>query len=106
VFNFTQDDLLSEDIMILDGQNAIHVWVGQHASSNDKVKAWDIAQVPLFPSHQKRVLPKLESLWELVSDSPKLCGQLLQMTQDMAHSNVYYLFSTVRCPKTTLSNTS
>jgi hypothetical protein len=30
--------------MILDGQNAIHVWVGQHASSNDKVQAWDIAQ--------------------------------------------------------------
>ncbi|KAH9566319.1 hypothetical protein CY35_04G125100 [Sphagnum magellanicum] len=44
VFNFTQDDLLSEDIMILDGQNAIHVWVGQHTSSNDKVQAWDIAQ--------------------------------------------------------------
>jgi hypothetical protein len=43
--------------MILDGQNAIHVWVGQHASSNDKVQAWDIAQVPLFPLHQKRVLP-------------------------------------------------
>jgi len=54
VFNFTQDDLLSEDIMILDGQNAIHVWVGQHTSSNDKVQAWDIAQVSLFPLHQRR----------------------------------------------------
>lgn len=71
VFNFTQDDLLSEDIMILDGQNAIHVWVGQHASSNDKVQAWDIAQVPLFPSHQRRGCYL----------NLRLCGNLLVIPQ-------------------------
>ncbi len=71
MFNFTQDDLLSEDIMILDGQNAIHVWVGQHTSSNDKVQAWDIAQVSLFPLHQRRGCYL----------NLRLCGNLLVIPQ-------------------------
>jgi hypothetical protein len=44
VLNFLQDNnLLSEDVMILDCQNATHMWVGQHASNNDEVHSWDIA---------------------------------------------------------------
>ncbi|KAK1299381.1 Villin-1 [Acorus calamus] len=32
IFNFTQDDLTTEDVLILDCHNEIYVWVGQHSS--------------------------------------------------------------------------
>lgn len=45
VHNFTQDDLLSDDIMILDCHNVIYEWVGQHASTEEKELNLDIAKV-------------------------------------------------------------
>ncbi|KAG0601882.1 hypothetical protein M758_11G145100 [Ceratodon purpureus] len=44
VHNFMQEDLLSEDIMILDCHNAIYEWVGQHASRDNKELSLDIAK--------------------------------------------------------------
>ncbi|XP_024403822.1 villin-3 isoform X2 [Physcomitrium patens] len=44
VHNFTQDDLLSDDIMILDCHNVIYEWVGQHASTEEKELNLDIAK--------------------------------------------------------------
>lgn len=44
VFNFEQDDLLSEDVMVLDSYSELFVWVGQHSDSKDKQQAFDIAQ--------------------------------------------------------------
>ncbi len=37
MFDFTQDDLLSEDVMILDGQKCHTCMGGHHANNNDKI---------------------------------------------------------------------
>ena len=59
VYNFSQDDLLTEDILILDTHTEVFVWIGQCVDPKEKQKAFEIAQVnmlnklepslPLFP---------------------------------------------------------
>ncbi|XP_042394034.1 villin-2-like [Zingiber officinale] len=44
VFNFSQDDLLTEDMLILDSHVEIFVWVGQHVDSKEKQKAFIVGQ--------------------------------------------------------------
>nr|CAD1826066.1 unnamed protein product [Ananas comosus var. bracteatus] len=44
IFNFTQDDLMTEDIFILDCHSAIFVWVGQQVDVNRKRQALKIAE--------------------------------------------------------------
>ncbi|XP_074574968.1 villin-2-like [Curcuma longa] len=44
VFNFSQDDLLTEDMLILDTHVEIFVWVGQHVDSKEKQKAFIVGQ--------------------------------------------------------------
>ncbi|XP_024360709.1 villin-2 isoform X1 [Physcomitrium patens] len=44
VHNFTQDDLLSDDIMIMDCHNVLYEWVGQHASSEEKEHSLDVGK--------------------------------------------------------------
>ncbi|EFJ19773.1 hypothetical protein SELMODRAFT_177604 [Selaginella moellendorffii] len=43
-FNFTQDDLLSDDIMILDTRCELSVWIGQNVSPKDKKQGLAIAE--------------------------------------------------------------
>ena len=45
VHNFTQDDLLTDDVMILDCNNAIYEWVGHHTTTDEKEHALEIAKV-------------------------------------------------------------
>ncbi|CAA7405915.1 unnamed protein product [Spirodela intermedia] len=44
VFNFSQDDLLTEDILVLDSHAEVFVWVGQSVDPKDKQKAFDVGQ--------------------------------------------------------------
>ncbi|KAJ8634576.1 hypothetical protein MRB53_008843 [Persea americana] len=44
IFNFSQDDLMTEDIFILDCQSEIFVWVGQQVDSNSRMQALNIAE--------------------------------------------------------------
>ncbi|KAH0470657.1 hypothetical protein IEQ34_000380 [Dendrobium chrysotoxum] len=44
VFNFVQDDLLSEDMLILDTHSEVFIWIGQCVETKDKQKAFDIGQ--------------------------------------------------------------
>eukprot|EP00850_Spirogloea_muscicola_P017023 SM000142S00537 [mRNA] locus=s142:328185:335262:+ [translate_table: standard] len=44
VHNFTQDDLASDAVMVLDAYDSIFVWVGLQATGADRVAAFDIAQ--------------------------------------------------------------
>ncbi|KAJ6795206.1 villin-2 [Iris pallida] len=44
VFNFSQDDLLPEDILILDTLAEVFVWVGHCVDSKEKQNAFDIGQ--------------------------------------------------------------
>ncbi|KAH1194677.1 Villin-2 [Glycine max] len=44
VYNFSQDDLLTEDILILDTHTEVFVWIGQCVDPKEKQKAFEIAQ--------------------------------------------------------------
>ncbi|KAK8570763.1 hypothetical protein V6N13_103167 [Hibiscus sabdariffa] len=44
VYNFSQDDLLTEDIMILDTHEEVFVWVGQYVDVLDKESAFELGQ--------------------------------------------------------------
>ncbi|GMI79643.1 villin 2 [Hibiscus trionum] len=44
VYNFSQDDLLTEDIMILDTHEEVFVWVGQYVDATEKESAFEIGQ--------------------------------------------------------------
>ncbi|XP_008786911.2 villin-2-like [Phoenix dactylifera] len=44
VHNFSQDDLLTEDILILDTHVEVFVWVGQSVDPKEKQKAFEIGQ--------------------------------------------------------------
>ncbi|KAM0948807.1 putative villin/Gelsolin, ADF-H/Gelsolin-like domain superfamily [Dioscorea sansibarensis] len=44
VFNFSQDDLFSEDILILDTHADVFVWVGYSVHSGDKQNAFEFGQ--------------------------------------------------------------
>lgn len=45
IYNFTQDDLMTEDIFILDCHSDIFVWVGQQVDSKSKTHALTIGEV-------------------------------------------------------------
>lgn len=44
IYNFTQDDLLTEDVLLLDTHAEVFVWVGQSADSKEKQSSFDIGQ--------------------------------------------------------------
>ncbi|KAG5225743.1 villin [Salix suchowensis] len=44
IYNFTQDDLMTEDIFILDTHSEIFVWVGQQVDSKSKLQALCIGE--------------------------------------------------------------
>ncbi|XP_028946360.2 villin-3 [Malus sylvestris] len=44
IYNFTQDDLLTEDILILDTHAEVFVWVGQCVDSKEKQNAFEIGK--------------------------------------------------------------
>ncbi|CAN6552107.1 unnamed protein product [Malus baccata var. baccata] len=44
IYNFTQDDLMTEDIFILDCHADIFVWVGQQVNSKDRMQALTIGE--------------------------------------------------------------
>ncbi|XP_024402888.1 villin-3 isoform X1 [Physcomitrium patens] len=61
VHNFTQDDLLTEDIMILDCHNIIYEWIGHNTSTDNKEHSLSIA---------KRFLERAEKLDGAQPDTP------------------------------------
>ncbi|KAK8705342.1 hypothetical protein V6N13_048946 [Hibiscus sabdariffa] len=44
VYNFSQDDLLTEDILILDTHAEVFVWVGQYVDTKEKQNVFEIGQ--------------------------------------------------------------
>ncbi|XP_015073273.1 villin-3 isoform X2 [Solanum pennellii] len=44
IYNFAQDDLLTEDVLLLDTHAEVFVWVGQSADSKEKQSAFEIGQ--------------------------------------------------------------
>ncbi|XP_075102543.1 villin-3 [Nicotiana tabacum] len=44
IYNFSQDDLLTEDVLLLDTHAEVFVWIGQSADSKEKQSAFDVGQ--------------------------------------------------------------
>ncbi|KAK7336546.1 hypothetical protein VNO77_17089 [Canavalia gladiata] len=44
VYNFSQDDLLTEDMLILDTHAEVFIWIGQSVDPKEKQNAFEIAQ--------------------------------------------------------------
>jgi hypothetical protein len=44
IYNFSQDDLLTEDMLILDTHGEVFIWVGQSVDPKDKKNAFEIGQ--------------------------------------------------------------
>ncbi|GER52596.1 villin [Striga asiatica] len=44
VYNYNQDDLMTEDIFILDCYSAIYVWIGQKVDSKNKLNALNLGE--------------------------------------------------------------
>ena len=45
IHNFSQDDLMTEDIYILDCHSEVFVWVGQQVDSKNRMQALTIGEV-------------------------------------------------------------
>ncbi|KAA8535688.1 hypothetical protein F0562_030691 [Nyssa sinensis] len=46
IYNFNEDDLMTEDIFVLDCHSDIFVWVGQQVDSKNRTQAVTIGEVP------------------------------------------------------------
>lgn len=44
IYDFAQNDLLDDDVMLLDTFSAVFVWVGSHANASEQASAMSIAQ--------------------------------------------------------------
>lgn len=45
IYNFNQDDLMTEDVFILDCHSDIYIWVGQQVESKNKMQALAMGEV-------------------------------------------------------------
>ena len=45
IFNFTQDDMMTEDIFILDCHSCVFIWVGQNVDTKIRAQALSIREV-------------------------------------------------------------
>ena len=61
VFGFSQDDLFSDEVMILDCYSDIFVWVGQNVSANLRGKVTELGQVIFLMLIYKYALLSLNS---------------------------------------------
>ncbi|KAF3791311.1 Villin-1, partial [Nymphaea thermarum] len=66
IFNFSQDDLTTEDVFILNCHTELYVWIGQHAKFRSKESAFSIAKMHGNSFERKLAIvkglgPKLET---------------------------------------------
>ena len=43
--DFEQDDLVTDDVLILDSGDEIYVWIGKDANDNEREKSMELAKV-------------------------------------------------------------
>jgi Gelsolin repeat len=62
IHNFSQDDLMTEDIFILDCHIDVFVWIGQNVDAKLKSQAFTVGEVHVLLLIPYRCLFKLEVL--------------------------------------------
>ena len=50
IYNYTQGDLITEDVLLLDCQREIYVWVGLHSTVKSKQEALNLGLVSILNS--------------------------------------------------------
>lgn len=55
IYNFNQDDLMTEDVFILDSHSEIFVWVGQQVDSKNRALALTVGEVWFFLSNLLKI---------------------------------------------------
>lgn len=55
IYNFSQDDLTTEDVLVLDCHREIYVWIGCHSSVGSKQEALTLGLV-IFSLHSLNII--------------------------------------------------
>lgn len=83
IYNFGQDDLMTEDIDILSCHSEIFVWVGQQVDLKTKVHALKIGEVCFITVHHQEIesliknfKPSFTLMSAIMSFTPKFSGHV------------------------------
>eukprot|EP00455_Lapot_gusevi_P028885 TRINITY_DN3093_c0_g1_i8.p1 TRINITY_DN3093_c0_g1~~TRINITY_DN3093_c0_g1_i8.p1 ORF type:complete len:438 (-),score=208.09 TRINITY_DN3093_c0_g1_i8:58-1371(-) len=89
VFNFTQDDLISDDIMILDLFTEVYVWVGKESNKQEKDQAFQAAldYVANAPDGRDRDCPVFRV--EEGSEPPSFTSNFLGWKERAVFEDIY-----------------
>lgn len=62
IFNFDQDDLISDDVMLMDAYNELYVWIGASARSEERTMTLELAReyILLVPDDRPKDCPIIE----------------------------------------------
>ncbi|KAL8128760.1 hypothetical protein V2J09_017915, partial [Rumex salicifolius] len=65
IYNFTQDDLLTEDTLILDTHAEVFVWVGHTVDPKEKQKAFEMGEKYIALAASLEGLPQQVPLYKI-----------------------------------------
>ncbi|CAI9099911.1 OLC1v1036806C1 [Oldenlandia corymbosa var. corymbosa] len=92
VYNFSQDDLLTEDILVLDTHAEVFVWVGQSVETKEKQAAFEVGQKYVELAASLEGLPPKVPLYK-VTEGNEPCFFTTYFSWDpakaMAHGNSF-----------------
>ncbi|CAA0812756.1 Villin-2 [Striga hermonthica] len=88
VYNFSQDDLLTEDILILDTHAEVFIWVGQSVDSKEKQNAFEIGQKYIRMAASLEGLPPNIPLYK-VTEGNEPCFFTSYFSWDHAKANAH-----------------
>ncbi|GER25867.1 villin 2 [Striga asiatica] len=88
VYNFSQDDLLTEDILILDTHAEVFIWVGQSVDSKEKQNAFEIGQKYIGMASSLEGLPPNIPLYK-ITEGNEPCFFTTHFSWDHAKANAH-----------------
>ncbi|CAA0837438.1 Villin-2 [Striga hermonthica] len=88
VYNFSQDDLLTEDILILDTRAEVFIWVGQSVDSKEKQIAFEFGQKYIEMAASLEGLPPKVPLYK-VTEGNEPCFFTTYFSWDHAKASVH-----------------
>ncbi|KAL8161795.1 hypothetical protein V2J09_013284 [Rumex salicifolius] len=87
IYNFTQDDLLTEDTLILDTHAEVFVWVGHTVDPKEKQKAFEMGEKYIALAASPEGLPQQVPLYK-ITEGNELCFFTTYFSWDSAKAIV------------------